>query len=279
MSENSYPLVNEEGVHQDQLTLEQLEKIQSSIAQTQPMVSAPLPVRCLLDQYQDAHLPGFTIGIDYLDSVTQSMRKIRGDGNCFYRAFWFGYLEALLALFLQEDNPQKKQQALEEQERIKTLLGSSLQELVALGYPEFALESFHEELMEVLSELFTHNEASLLEMFQEGGKADYLTWFMRVLTAGYLRRHADRFLPFVEGCYVDMDAYCKGEVEPMNKECEQLSILALTEYLEVQVKISYLDGRSNGKDVVALPESPQASPVVVHLLYRPGHYDLIYPKV
>lgn len=25
---------------------------------------------------------------------------------------------------------------------------------------------------------------SLLELFQEGGKADYITWYMRALTAG-----------------------------------------------------------------------------------------------
>ena len=34
--------------------------------------------------------------------------------------------------------------------------------------------------------LFSQSRESLWEMFQEGGKADYLTWFMRVLTAGKL---------------------------------------------------------------------------------------------
>lgn len=85
-------------------------------------------------------------------------------------------------------------------------------------------------------------------------------------------------MPFVEGLYVDMDAYCKAEVEPMNKECEQIQILALCEYLEIQVEISYLDGRfdiTEGVRTVRIPED--GAHWVVHLLYRPGHYDLLYP--
>lgn len=99
-------------------------------------------------------------------------------------------------------------------------------------------------------------------MFQEGGKADYLTWYMRVLTSGhfyyllynkfqlkvelfigYLKRDPIRFLPFIEGLYVDMDSFCNHEVEPMNKECEHIQIIALTEYLGLKVEISYLDGK------------------------------------
>ena len=40
-----------------------------------------------------------------------------------------------------------------------------------------------------------------------------------------------------------MEAYCKKEVEPMGKECEQVQIIALTEYMGVGVRIDYLDGR------------------------------------
>lgn len=60
---------------------------------------------------------------------------------------------------------------------------------------------------------------------------------------GYLKRDADRFLPFVEGLYFDMDAFCKAEVEPMDKECEHIHIIALTEYLGLIIRIAYLDGR------------------------------------
>ena len=42
---------------------------------------------------------------------------------------------------------------------------------------------------------------------------------------------------------LDMTSYCAREVEPMGKECEQLHIIALTEYLGLKVSIEYLDGR------------------------------------
>jgi len=40
-----------------------------------------------------------------------------------------------------------------------------------------------------------------------------------------------------------MDSFCKAEVEPMGKECEQVQITALSEYLQIAIEIAYLDGR------------------------------------
>ena len=61
-----------------------------------------------------------------------------------------------------------------------------------------------------------------------------------------MKKDGDRFLPFADGLYFDIHEYCKCEVEPMNKECEQLQIVALSEYLRIPVKIIYLDGRYDG---------------------------------
>lgn len=262
---------SDETVHQDQLTMEQMDSIQASVAQAQPMVGKEVPVDSLLELYKDAHLPGFALGIAHLHERFHRMRQVRGDGNCFYRAFWFGYLSALLQAHLEASEA-----AAAELQRVTERVRGSLAELVALGYPEFAIESFHEELLEILQTLFEQSLGALEAMFQEGGKADYLTWYMRLLTAGHLKAQAERFLPFVEGCFVDMDAYCRSEVEPMGRECEQLQVLALTEYLGVQADIAYLDGRfseAEGVSRVLVPEGAFA--FTVHLLYRPGHYDLL----
>jgi hypothetical protein len=62
--------------------------------------------------------------------------------------------------------------------------------------------------------------------------------------AGHLRRHEERFFPFIDGGMdLDMASYCRREVEPTGRECEQLHIVALTEYLGLRVAIEYLDGR------------------------------------
>lgn len=128
---------------------------------------------------------------------------------------------------------------------------------------------------------------------------------------GYMKKEADRFLPFVEdGLTPDMESYVKREVEPMGKECEQVHIIALTEYLQISVRIEYLDGQwvlytdniyghtrpqidlyytyllrpfdpSTGLSAILCPETSSlceaAARSQVILLYRPGHYDVLYP--
>eukprot|EP01033_Poteriospumella_lacustris_P003140 gene3140-2312_t len=198
------------------------------------------------------------------------MRRIRGDGNCFYRGLLFGYLNTLLES-LKSNDPANAEA---EYNRIKTKIQGSMEDLVAVGYSEFTIEVFYDELMEVLTGLKDLTTDSLLDMFQEGGKADYITWYMRALTA--------------EGSYVDIDSFCKGEVEPMDKECEHIQIIALTEYLGVKIQIAYLDGRpfdpTQGLSFVTFPEAPSYSTInpsdafKVELLYRPGHYDVLYHR-
>lgn len=71
----------------------------------------------------------------------------------------------------------------------------------------------------------------------------------------------------------------------MGKECDQPQIAALTEALQVGVKIEYLDGSAGpGQDLQSyvcsptVPATEQQEPVPITLLYRPGHYDILYPR-
>ena len=64
----------------------------------------------------------------------------------------------------------------------------------------------------------------------------------------------------------------------MGKECDQPQIAALTEALQIGVKIEYLDGTTTqGQELPSILCPPDLSPLV-YLLYRPGHYDIIYKK-
>ena len=44
----------------------------------------------LRDVYKKASSPGYLPGISYLENCFSSYRKIKGDGNCFYRSILFG---------------------------------------------------------------------------------------------------------------------------------------------------------------------------------------------
>lgn len=80
-----------------------------------------------------------------------------------------------------------------------------------------------------------------------------------------------------------MNDFCAREVEPVGKECEQVQIMALMRALGTLVHIEYLDGRplpaGGHLPFHVLPEGEGEGRgkggVLVTLLYRPGHYDVL----
>jgi ubiquitin thioesterase protein OTUB1 len=254
----------------------QLEEIRLAAASA-PMISDLFKPDILAVEYADASNNGFIKGVEYLSGKYVGLRKTRGDGNCFYRSFLFSYLEKLL--LLSKDDELK---AVMEKSRISEILKDSRSTLVNVGYQEGIFETFIDMLQELLDGLFTMTRDTLQATFQEDGESDYYTWFMRLLTAGSMRMQEERFAPFIE-FGADIAGFCQREVEPMGKECEQVQIIALTEYLKVPVSIEYLDGHAfdpaEGLSVVEVggndTEGPPC-PFNVTLLYRPGHYDILY---
>lgn len=77
--------MEEERKNDDEKTMEQLEEINNSIKETQPLVGSLKPVDHLIAYYEDNELPGFLEGIKFLSAKYPTMRAVRGDGNCFYR--------------------------------------------------------------------------------------------------------------------------------------------------------------------------------------------------
>ena len=65
------------------------------------MISQAQNPNVLLPQYKNAHLD-FVTGIKYLNYKYRMLRRVRGDGNCFYRSCFFGYLEGLLSKYTGE---------------------------------------------------------------------------------------------------------------------------------------------------------------------------------
>lgn len=65
------------------------------------------------------------------------------------------------------------------------------------------------------------------------------------------------------------------EVEPMYKESDHIHIIAMSTALGTGVRVRYMD-RGAEKEVTA-HDFPEGATPAVHLLYRPGHYDILYP--
>lgn len=276
---------------QYQKTLSQIEAISDEIKSTQQLTSALQPLSTLLQLYKSSEansseVSNFIEGSEYLNKNYKSWRRVRGDGNCYYRAFLFSLCEKLSSSIMDVKD---------EYDRINSLIQKSIDEVVEHGYDRFTIETFHEELVDLFSLIKKSNSSestvsssSILHttLNEENGMSDYCTWYLRLLTSIHLQKDPSRFIHFLDGGYVDVKAFCKAEVEPMGKECEMVQVLALAEYLGVKVHIEYLDGKKafvgtekGGSDesrLVTHEFGAENAPFVIHLLYRPGHYDILY---
>lgn len=99
------------------------------ISETIPLVSEKLPVACLNEEYLGDAV--FTSKILDLASKYSFMRRTRPDGNCFFRAFAYAYLEHLIS-------------NKDDYEKFRQLAETSKDKLVELGFPRLTLEDFHE---------------------------------------------------------------------------------------------------------------------------------------
>lgn len=157
------------------------------------------------------------------------------------------------------------------------------------GYTYF--EDWADEMTGLLRELALSLEnldvayALLLQRWNDASVEGGLIYYLRLLAATYLKANASTYDPFVP----DGDniiSYCSQTIELPNREIEHLGIVALVNVLLTPVdfvlEIAYLD-RSPGSQVnhhrfadeTGAKEASLAGPVI-HLLYRPDHYDILY---
>eukprot|EP00934_Nitzschia_sp_Nitz4_P009077 Nitzschia sp. Nitz4//scaffold28_size193895//127777//128681//NITZ4_001670-RA/size193895-snap-gene-0.325-mRNA-1//1//CDS//3329545997//9067//frame0 len=256
---------------QYQQTANQLESIEREIKETQPLTSE-LKILEELKQWYPADEPAskyFLLGIDSLSKNYGHMRQTRGDGNCYYRSFLYSLSESLLS------NPT-------ELERIISYAKESLGLVTSVGgYEESVIEIFYDSFVEHLESLRQCDAATLhSELTEENAVSDYCTWYFRVLTATFLKADPDRFLPYLEDGYADIYTFCQHQIEPMGKECTMVQVLALAEAFQVKVVIEYLDGHEFEADASLARHSfgPEEAATTLTLLYRPGHYDILYVK-
>lgn len=88
--------------------------------------------------------------------------------------------------------------------------------------------------------------------------------------------YVQMFAPFLAADGLTVKEFVHREVEPLDKEVEQIQIMALCQAMDIPLKVAYLDrsvGTLNFHDI--LDSHPKAAAALC-MLYRPGHYDLIY---
>ncbi|KAL0357685.1 UNVERIFIED_CONTAM: OVARIAN TUMOR DOMAIN-containing deubiquitinating enzyme 1 [Sesamum calycinum] len=246
------------------------------------------PLSSLAAEYKSGN-PILVEKINVLTEQYAAIRRTRGDGNCFFRSFMFAYLEHIL---------QTQDRA--EVDRITANVEQCRKTLLSLGYAEFTFEDFFALFLEQLESVLSGTGASishdeLVQRSRDQSVSDYVVMFFRFITSGEIRKRSEFFEPFVQGLTnTSVEQFCKSSVEPMGEESDHVHITALSDALGVPIRIVYLDRSCDDKGSVSVNHhdftpaachitnansgATQAAKPFINLLYRPGHYDILYPK-
>lgn len=279
--------VNDWENYKDDDIMQQQSAIRAEEAVKIPFVGDKEPLSALAAEYKS----GSAIlleKIKILEEQYSAIRRTRGDGNCFFRSFMFSYLEHILET--QDES---------EVDRVKVNIEECRKTLQSLGYADFTFEDFFTLFLEELESVIQGKDTSishdeLVLRSRDQSVSDYVVMFFRFVTSGEIRRRSEFFEPFILGLTNStVDQFCKSSVEPMGEESDHVHITALSDALVVPIRVVYLDRSSRDADGVslnhhdfipaALSNSAGAanSEIIkppISLLYRPGHYDILYPK-
>uniref|UniRef100_A0A8R1Y1H9 Ubiquitin thioesterase n=1 Tax=Onchocerca volvulus TaxID=6282 RepID=A0A8R1Y1H9_ONCVO len=244
----------------------QKKEIEDEVRKEQALVAQKELINVLLNEYDRDRSAEYHQKSKELAKVYSSLRRIRGDGCCFYRALLCAQLEYIL-----NDS--------DELIRFTEVCKGWRQRLIKLGFPEFTTNDFCDWFDELLDDIAAakYNENLLVEALNEEGRSNYYVTFFRLIASGYLRENAADYEGFIDGGRT-MEQFCQSEIEPMFKDCDHLAIIALTKAIGVSIRIEYMDRTAAPHhgwfyDFIVNRELPKH-----FFLYRPGHYDIIYKK-
>ncbi|KAG0091401.1 OTU domain, ubiquitin aldehyde binding [Podila epicladia] len=261
------PKPKDEAQLTDEQILTQMQAIKDEEANAHPLVDSSMDLLELEAEYANGSA-SFRNKIRNLADTHDRMRRSRGDGNCFYRAFAFAWFERVM---LAPHRPELHANAVMAIKESKDLL-------VAAQFEPLAFEDFYTVTLETLQNLVHWTPDQLLETFQQDEISNSIVMHFRLMASAYLKTHPEDYVPFLEFGQT-MDEYCSMHVEAMGRESEEMMVIALTKATHISIEVAYLSGNESD-EVNFLPFLPDTLPYMppLVLLYRPGHYDILYRK-
>ncbi|UXI16506.1 histone deacetylase [Sarcoptes scabiei] len=263
-------IASDDNYNFDELVRESQAKIDLEIAQQFPLVADLMSISKLHEEYAEEDQV-YQKKVKDLEEQYSHLRKTRPDGNCFYRAFIFAYFESLFGDQTELD-------------RFIEICHQTRKDITSLGFPDFTVDEFYDYFQEIISMIQNRKIKSsddLLIELDKSSVSDNIVVYLRLLTSYYLQKECEFFINFTEGSG-QMSEFCKREVEPMYKESDHVHIIALCSVLNVEIRVVYMDRGAGGKvnihDFVPIHSKNDFNKPRIHLLYRPGHYDILYLK-
>ncbi|EXJ58973.1 hypothetical protein A1O7_06404 [Cladophialophora yegresii CBS 114405] len=256
--------------------VDEMEQFQQLSDHYQPSLPGPLigsrkALAELVTEYSQAD-PTYVAKTKALEATHTAYRRIKGDGQCGWRGAVFGYFEILL---------QSRDSGLVAQEEVR--LRSHEQTMRAAGIDYDIITDMFDytwELFEGIKSATDRgdtNEAVLLQSLNDENISNSIVYHFKMMTSAFMELNPDRYEAFLE---MSVQQYRLTRIDPSNQEIDHVGLQALTDAViapaYIAVEVSYLD-RSTGDEVTAyrFVDNAKGWPTI-RLIYRPGHYDIIY---
>ncbi|KAK6496356.1 hypothetical protein TWF481_002381 [Arthrobotrys musiformis] len=272
----------------DMKTAQELADLEKLSAQYEPDVNGPLVGELQSSKILEAEYAGadpvYVRKTAALSPKYSNYRTIRGDGNCGWRALAFGYFELLLrtgdAKVIEKEH-----------DRITSLCSL----LDSVGMADYLYEDFVDETKNLLRTIGQspaidnpYDDKPILEAFNNADTSNSIITHLKLLTSAYMKIYPDAYVPFLVE-HPTIDDYRSAQIEPYGIQIDHLGVKALIDAIfipaDLNVEISYLD-RSDSDEVNIHKFEDESTPAsakkegqeqrTLRMLYRPGHYDLIY---
>ncbi|KAI7906836.1 peptidase C65 Otubain-domain-containing protein [Cokeromyces recurvatus] len=249
----------EESVLSDEQILQFEQQIKDEEAQKIPLVCQKESISTLIEEYKD-NMPFFK-KVTNLNNDHDSIRKCRGD------AFAFAWFESAI-----------------KDKCIYNLRLEKLKETENLlqlgGFEKLAYEDFYEVTLQQYESLNKNDPDMLLIGFQTDEISNAIVMHFRFIASAYLRIHSAEYEPFLIDEMISIDEFCSMHVEAFGRESDHLQIIALSKALDVPIQIVYLDGGIDDRAAIHefWPNEDDKTKTPIKLIYRPGHYDILYNK-
>jgi len=163
------------------------------------------------------------------------------------------------------------------------------------GFEEWLFEDMVAETTTLLKDLADVVQSSpqaaeelLRQRFNDPDSSNSIVYHLRLLASSWLKGNPTSYQGFIPDG-LGVDGYRKNWIEPVNQEIDHLGMTLLIDILlkpiGFAVEIVYLD-RSEGSQAnshIFQQEEPNGVPTnpggpMIHLLYRPSHYDILYKE-
>ncbi|SNX82138.1 uncharacterized protein MEPE_00844 [Melanopsichium pennsylvanicum] len=243
----------------DAQRLELAEKLKAESTSAQPLISSVEPIEVLSQEY--ANNEAFLGKIEWLKNEAGfiGIRRAKGDGDCFYRAFAFAFIYKIMMM---KDRPMHHF-------TVKHV-ESTLQLLKQAGFDQDVYTDFYEPLKNLLNRMYSTdpetkelNEHALVQAMNDPEQSNSIVVYLRLLTSAFLKLNEDEYTPFLFSLDTatglgnshhagppTMADFCANQVEPVGKEADHVQITALSRALKVSLDVAYLSPSQ------APPETP-----------------------